>query len=126
LFGPSTLYYLTYCCFVNSYVLIKIGVAIRIIQKSPMVSSPVADLLTPRFQDTYKEYKNDAGDTLTIKTFIKDDVKMVSVNGIEVEIGEFMELIEEVFDDSEYKASVIMLGTIILLLFVYILFMAKL
>jgi hypothetical protein len=51
---------------------------------------------------------------------------MVSVNGIEVEIGEFMELIEEVFDDSEYKASVIMLGTIILLLFVYILFMAKL
>jgi hypothetical protein len=91
-----------------------------------MVSSPVADLLAPRFQDTYKEYKNDAGDTLSIKTFIKDDVKMVSVNGIEVEIGEFMELIEEVFDDSEYKASVIMLGTIILLLFVYILFMAKL
>jgi len=89
-----------------------------------MVSSPVADLLVPRFH-TYKEYKNDVGDTLSIKTFIKDDVKMVSVNGIEVEIGEFMELIEEVFDDSEYKASVIMLGTIILILFVYILFMAK-
>ena len=92
------------------------------IPKVPMVSSPVSDLLTPRFQDSYKEYKNDAGDTLSIKTFMKDDVKMVSVNGVEVEIGEFMELIQEVFDDSEYKASVIMLGSIIALLFVYIVF----
>jgi hypothetical protein len=86
-----------------------------------MVSSPVADLLKPRFEDTYKEYKNDAGDTLSIKTFIKDDVKMVSVNGIEIGIDEFMELVNEAFEESDHKASVVMMGSIILILIGYIL-----
>jgi len=86
-----------------------------------MVSSPVADLLAPRFEDTYKEYKNDAGDTLSIKTFIKDDVKMVSVNGIEIGIDEFMELVNEAFEESDHKASVVMMGSIILILIGYIL-----
>jgi hypothetical protein len=86
-----------------------------------MVSSPVADLLAPRFEDTYKEYKNEAGDTLSIKTFIKDDVKMVSVNGIEIGIDEFMELVNEAFEESDHKASVIMMGSIILILIGYIL-----
>jgi len=85
-----------------------------------MVSSPVADLLAPRFEDTYKEYKNDAGDTLSIKTFIKDDVKMVSVNGIEIGIDEFMELVNEAFEESDHKASVVMMGSIILILIGYI------
>ena len=85
-----------------------------------MVSSPVADLLKPRFEDTYKEYKNDAGDTLSIKTFIKDDVKMVSVNGIEIGIDEFMELVNEAFEESDHKASVVMMGSIILILIGYI------
>ena len=86
-----------------------------------MVSSPVADLLAPRFEDTYTEYKNDAGDTLSIKTFIKDDVKMVSVNGIEIGIDEFMELVNEAFEESDHKASVVMMGSIILILIGYIL-----
>ena len=57
-----------------------------------MVSSPVADLLAP---NRYIEYKNAAGDTLRFNTFIKDNVKMVSLNGIELPVDELFDIIQE-------------------------------
>lgn len=60
-----------------------------------MVASPVADLLVPKFHDNYLEYKNDAGDILKFKTFAKDGVKMVSLNGIEMEMDELFDILQD-------------------------------
>jgi len=60
-----------------------------------MVASPVADLLAPNFHDNYMEYTNDAGDILHFKTFVKDGVKMVSLNGIELEMDELFDILEK-------------------------------
>ena len=65
-----------------------------------MVSSPVADLLVPKFDDRYIEYKNAAGDTLRFKIFAKDGVKMVSLNGIELCLDELFDIIQDV-DESD-------------------------
>lgn len=61
-----------------------------------MVSSPVADLLAPKTNESYIEYKNAAGDTLSFRTFTRDGNKIVSLNGIEVPVAELFEIIQEV------------------------------
>lgn len=75
-------------------------------QIDKMVSSPVADLLAPGFQDTYHEYKNAAGDTLSIRAFVRNGDKMVSVNGIELSMDDLLEIVQEAGaeaeDESEY------------------------
>jgi hypothetical protein len=61
-----------------------------------MVSSPVSDLIAPMYIDRYIEYKNSAGDILRFKTFAKDGVKMVSLNGIEIGLDELFDIIQDV------------------------------
>lgn len=68
-----------------------------------MVSSPVADLLAPKSKESYIEYKNAAGDTLSFRTFTRDGNKIVSLNGIEVPVPELFNIIEEV--DAEAEAT---------------------
>jgi hypothetical protein len=67
-----------------------------------MVSSPVADLLVPKINDRYIEYKNAAGDTLRFKIFAKDGVKMISLNGIELYLDELFDIIQDV-EESDVK-----------------------
>jgi hypothetical protein len=64
--------------------------------KVPMVSSPVADLLAPKYNESYIEYKNAAGDTLSFRTFMRDGNKIVSLNGIELPVNELFDIIQEV------------------------------
>ena len=70
-----------------------------------MVASPVSDLLIPKFHDRYIEYKNVNGDTLIFKTCLKDGVKMVSFNGIDICLDELHDIIEDVegkaFEDAD-------------------------
>ena len=66
------------------------------IPKVPMVSSPVADLLAPKYNENYIEYKNAAGDTLSFRTFMRDGNKIVSLNGIELPVNELFDIIQEV------------------------------
>lgn len=70
-----------------------------------MVASPVSDLLTPKFHARYIEYKNTNGDTLIFKTCLKDGVKMVSLNGIDIYLDELNDIIQDVegkaFEDDE-------------------------
>lgn len=61
-----------------------------------MVSSPVADLLAPKYNENYIEYKNAAGDTLSFRTFMRDGNKIVSLNGIELPVTELFDIIQEV------------------------------
>ena len=69
--------------------------------KSPqMVAGPVTDLLSMS-TETYIEYKNAAGDTLRFKTFARDGVKMVSLNGIELPLDELFDIIQEVDSDAD-------------------------
>ena len=66
-----------------------------------MVSGPVADLLAPKSQDSYIEYKNAAGDSLRFQIFTKNNVKMISLNGIDLPLDELFNIIDEVEADSE-------------------------
>ena len=76
----------------------------RILKSPPkptMVSGPVADLLAPKSQDSYIEYKNAAGDSLRFQIFTKNNVKMISLNGIDLPLDELFNIIDEVEADSE-------------------------
>jgi len=70
-----------------------------------MVSGPVADLLAPKSHDSYIEYKNAAGDSLRFQIFTKNNVKMISLNGIDLPLDELFNIIEEVEVDAEDKAE---------------------
>ena len=89
-----------------------------------MVSGPVADLLTPNCIHGYKEYKNDNGDILSIRTFVKDDVDMVSVNGVELEVKEFVQLVRDALNidkeeiNYDYYACITIMCTISVILFI--------
>lgn len=71
-----------------------------------MVSGPVADLLAPKSQDSYIEYKNAAGDSLRFQIFTKNDVKMISLNGIDLPLDELFNIIQEVEADSEAETEI--------------------
>lgn len=66
-----------------------------------MVSSPVADLLAPKYNENYIEYKNAAGDTLSFRTFTRDGNKIVSLNGVELPVNELFDIIQEVETESK-------------------------
>lgn len=74
--------------------------------KPTMVSGPVADLLAPKSQDSYIEYKNAAGDSLRFQIFTKNDVKMISLNGIDLPLDELFNIIQEVEADSEAETEI--------------------
>ena len=75
-----------------------------------MVSSPIADLLAPKSQESYIEYKNAAGDTLSFRTFMRDGNKIVSLNGIELPVNELFDIIQEVESEGTVDNCDIALG----------------
>lgn len=70
-----------------------------------MVSGPVADLLTPKYNDSYIEYKNTSGDSLRFQIFTKDGVKMFSLNGIVLPLDELFNVIQEAEGEAEAEAE---------------------
>lgn len=70
-----------------------------------MVSGPVADLLSPKYNDSYIEYKNASGDSLRFQIFTKDGVKMFSLNGIVLPLDELFNVIHEAEGEAEAEAE---------------------